>query len=415
MSRIEALSLANLVVHPRASALQISLLLIAFLLAVPISSLARPVPQTDQEALFSEAVDAYNHNLFTQAQSKFQQVTGAHAPDAQQYMSKIKAYQDAIGLAKSAIERNPDEQDAKNMEYAIQQLQLAIKVKPDGPWNPNEMLNRARELKAQVEKTHADRSKAMATEYCSKAVDAIKAHHYKVAAQFICAVANDNPGYSCGGDEAVHMCGVNTDLAKLDKTPASGEQEPLAHDSNSQSAGLDQAKAAYDKNDFERARRFFQSANGEAKPEADQYLDKISRYTDAIANAEKASRDGQYEQARTAFLRAATIKPDGPGDPQIRASAMELYLGLDRFYAGDYGAAIQQLQSCARAGLQKQPLVHFYLGASELGKFLVTGSEDSTLQQAALNDLKQAKQAGFKAVGHDVSPKILQVYNDLAF
>jgi len=43
----------------------------------------------------------------------------------------------------------------------------------------------------------------------------------------------------------------------------------------------------------------------------------------------------------------------------------------------------------------------------------VTGSEDATLQQDAMNDLKQAKQAGFKAATQDVSPKILQAYRDL--
>lgn len=394
--------------------LLVSLLLTA-LLAVPAWSIvvADAAPQTDQEALFNEAVDAYNHSLFTQAQSKFQQVTGAHAPEAQQYMSKIKAYHDAIEVAKSALERTPDEQDPKNLEYAIQQLEMAIKIKPDGPWNPNEMLTRARDLKAQVEKSHADRSKAMATDYCAKALGAIQQHHYKMASQFICAVANDNPGYSCGGDEAVHMCQLSNDLARMEKNPPTPESEPPTHSSPTRSAGLDQAKAAYEKNDFERARSLFQRADADSKPEADQYLDKISRYSDAIATGDKATRDGQYDQARTAFLGAVAIKPDGPGDPQNRASAMELFLGIDRFYSGDYVSAIQHLQNCTHTGLQKQSLVHFYLGASELAKFFVTGGEDSSLRQDALNDLKQAKQAGFKVAGQDVSPKILQVYNDL--
>ena len=94
---------------------------------------------------------------------------------------------------------------------------------------------------------------------------------------------------------------------------------------------------------------------------------------------------------------------------------MELFLGLDQFYSGDYQSAIQHLQNCAKTGTQKQPLVRFYLGASELAKYFVTGAEDTTLHQEALNDLKQAKQAGFNPSGQDLSPKILQVYKDLSF
>jgi tetratricopeptide (TPR) repeat protein len=371
-------------------------------------------PQNDSEALFNEAVDAYNHNLFTQALSKFQQVTGPHAAEAQQYINKIKTYQGAVEVAKSAIDRKSDEQDVKNLEFAIQQLQNAISIKSDGPYNVNALLNQARDLKTQVEKQRAGRSKAMDTDYCAKALDAIQNHHYKIAAQFICAVANDNPGYTCGNDEAVHMCTLSNDLAKMDKggSTAPVDNPPPAP---THTANLDKARAAYDKNDFENARSLLQRADAGSKPEADQYLDKINRYTDAMSNADKLSRDAKYDQARTAYLSASQIKPDGPGDPQNGAARMELFLGLDQFYSGDYASAIQHLQNCVTNGTQKQPLVRFYLGASELARFYVTGSEDTSLRQDAMNDLKQAKQAGFKVTGQDVSPKILQVYKDIAF
>jgi hypothetical protein len=381
-------------------------------------------PQSDQDALFIQAVDAYSRNQFPQALAKFQQVSGSHAQEAQQYIKKMNAYHEAIQLAKGIMDRSPDERDANSLEFAIQQYQLAIQIKPDGPWQPADQLAKARVLWAQVQKAHAASSKAMNSEFCAKALAAAQEHHYKEAAQYSCPLANDNPGYSCGGDEAVHMCQVNTDLAKLDKgTPdthatdrsTTGKSastivpvEPAAH-----SSSFDKAKAAYDSNDFERARSLFQRVDADSKAAAADFLDKISRYTDAFATGEKQSRDAQYESARAAFASAAAIKPDGPGDPQNRASRMELFLGLDQFYSGDYASAIQHLQSCAHTGIQKQPLVHFYLGASELAKFFVTGSDDRTLHQDALNDLKQAKQAGFKTTGQDVSPKILQVYNDL--
>ena len=386
-------------------------------------------PQADQDALFNQAVDAYNHNLFPQAMTKFQQVSGPHAQEAQQYIKKMNAYLEAMQLAKGIMDRSPDERDANSLEFAIQQYQQAINIKPDGPWQPADQLVKARALWAQVSKAHAASSKTMNTEFCAKALAAVQQHNYKEAARFACPLANDNPGYSCGGDEAVHLCQQNTELAKLDRnTPDKSSLgsrtpdkrppdrsastavpvEPAAH-----SSSFDKAKAAYDGNDFERARTLFQRVDADSKPAASDFLDKISRYNTAFASGEKQSGDAQYESARAAFASAAAIKPDGPGDPQVRASRMELFVGLDQFYSGDYQSAIQHLQNCARTGLQKQPLVHFYLGASELARFFVTGNEDPTLHQDALNDLKQAKQAGFKTAGQDVSPKILQVYNDL--
>jgi len=394
-----------------------NLLAISILInAVALSAPARAFQDTTDP--FAQAVDAYNKNQFPQALAEFQQVSGPHAQEAQQYISKIKAYQEAMQVARSAMDRTPDELDANSLAFAVQQLEKAIQIKPDGPFNPQDRLAKARDMKAQFEKTHAASSQAMDTEFCSKALAAAQEHHFKEAAQLICAVANDTPGYSCGGDEAVHMCQVNTDLAKMDKgsydhvptEKTTPERTPdIATPAPATNSALDKAKAAYDGNNFDWARSLFKRAGPE--PAAADYLDKISRYTDAMANAEKLSRAGQYDAARASFLAAAAIKPDGPGDPQNRAAATELLLGIDQFYSGNYDSAIQHLQDCARSGAQKLPLIQFYLGASKLGRYFVT--EDATLQQDAMNDLKQAKQAGFKAATQDVSPKILQAYRDL--
>jgi tetratricopeptide (TPR) repeat protein len=395
------------------------------LTAIALVDASALAAQDAADTLFTQAVDAYNKNQFPQALAAFQQVSGPHAQEGQQYIGKITAYQEAIQVARSAMDRTPDELDANSLVFAIQQLEKAIRIKSDGPFNPQERLAKAREMKAQFDKSHAASSQAMDTEFCAKALAAAQEHHFKEAAQLICAVANDNPGYSCGGDEAIHMCQVNGDLARMDKgsydrSPAertapngpSATTTPTPAGSAANSA-LDKAKAAYNSNNFDRARTLFQRASSD--PSSADFLDKISRYTDAMANADKSSRAGQYDSARQSFLAAAAIKSDGPGDPQNRAAAMQLLLGLDQFYSGDYQSAIQNLQNCARSGAQKQPLVHFYLGASKLGRYFVTGGEDASLQQDAMNDLKQAKQAGFKVATQDVSPKILQTYKDLQF
>jgi hypothetical protein len=367
--------------------------------------------QTDQDALFNQAVDTYKQNQFTQAQQKFQQVTGSHTQEALQYIQKMKAYRDAIDVAKSEIDRSPDERDANSLDYAIQRLEQAIQIKPDGPWDPNGLLAKARDLRAQFEKKNTERSKTVDSDFCAKAIAAAEQHHYGEAARFVCAVANDNPGYQCGGDEAVHLCQVDTELARIDKTaPANA---PTAVERTPHSPALDKAVAAYDKNEFEQAHKLFQQADSNSKSVAAMYLEKITHYNDAWSAAQQQARDGKYEQARASFLTAANIKPDGPGDPQAHASTMELFLGLEHFYSGDYPVAIQALQDCARTNISKQSLVHFYLGASELARYFVTGSEDSALHENALNDLRVAKQAGFKAIDQEVSPKILKVYNDL--
>ncbi len=368
-------------------------------------------PQSDQDALFNQAVQAYNQNQFTPALEQFQKISGLHTQEAQAYSGKIKAYKEAMMAAKSIVDRSADERDGRSLAFAMEEVEEAMKIKRDGPWQPSELLEKARTLKAEVEKTHAETSKNADRGFCDRALAAATQHHFKEARLFSCLLADNDAAYSCGGDEAVHMCESNTELAKLDKgATAQVESGPSPH-----TASLDRARAAYDSNDFERARNLLQGVNGDSRPAAEELLQKISRYSESLATGEKLSREGKYEEAQAAFLSAAGIKPDGPGNPQPRAARMELFLALDQFYSGDYTSSTRHLESCARTSTGKPPVVHFYLGASELARFFLTGREDSALHQEALNNLKLAKQSGFKLSGQEISPKIRQVYEDLSF
>ena len=386
--------------------------LLVIALAASCPAFAAPSPQADSDQLFNQAVQDYNQNRFSDAGAKFEKVQGSHAQEAQQYLAKIKAYKDALSVAKGILDRSQDELDASSIEYAIQKFEDAIKIKADGPWHPADELARAKALKAQVDQKHAAASKSMDRDFCQKAVGAKEQHHYKEAANYACPLANDDPGYSCGGDEAVHMCEQMTELAKGEHSTFTPQVQATTRSSSS---ALDKAQAAYEKNDFERARVLFEQVPAEVKAAADEYLDKISRYQGSMAQGEKSSKAGQYDEARTAFANAADIKSDGPGDPRAKALLMELAEGLDQFYSGDYASASQNLDAYARASTEKQPMAHFYLGASKLARFFITGSEDAGLREDAMNDLKIAKQAGFKADAQDVSPKILQAYKDLTF
>jgi hypothetical protein len=395
------------ILRPIPRYIPISLLLILLIDSFPAASFS----QSNPEDLYNQAVRDYTQNQFISAQEKFKAVSGTHAQDAQQYLAKIKGYQAAMSGATSILDRSADERDANSLEYVVKELQEAMKIKADGPGHPAQLLEKAQQQRTQILQKNAASVAARDRDFCAQALDAEQSHHYKQAALFICPVANDNPAYSCGGDEAVHKCEQMNDLAKDEKIPAPAVEDHPALVANS---SLDKAKAAFDRNDFARALTLFRQISGDAKAAADAYIDKISRYQDAMTLGAKSLQDSKYEDAGAAFRSAANIKADGPGAPQAQALLMELMLGLDQFYSGNYASATQHLETYAHESSDRKPLVHFYLGASKLSRFFVTGEGDANLRQDALADLKVAKQAGFKASGQDVSPKILQAYKDLA-
>jgi len=371
--------------------------------------------QSDQDAIFNQAVQAYQQNQFKSALQQFQQVNGAHAQEAQSYVSRIKAYIESFSAAMTILQRSADERDARSVEYAIEQLQAAMAIKADGPGHPDQQIQKARQMLAQLGNSHSNNAMDADRSLCERALAAAEQHRFKEASELSCLLANDNPAYSCGGNEAVHVCQVNRDLAKMDagaksQTSASGVSGPS---SGADSEDMQKAKAAYDANDFARARSLLQKVSGDAKSGAGEYLDKISRYSESESRGEALGKQGKYEEGLAAFLSAANIKADGPGNPRSQAARMELLLGLDEFYSGDYASAGQHLDDCAKANTGKQGLVHFYLGASKLARFFLGGSADESLHQDALNDLKLAKQAGFQIAEQDVSPRILDAYNQL--
>jgi hypothetical protein len=363
---------------------------------------------SDSDELFGHAVQDYAQNRFTQSRTEFEKVHGPHAQEAQQYLTKIHAYVEDMQIAVGIVRRSPDELDAPSLEFAIQKFEDALRIKPDGPFAPAQELEKAKTLYGQLARQHSADMETRDRNFCAKALEAAKEHHYKDAARYGCLVANENPGYHCGGDEAVHMCEQMTDLA---------ESHPASEESPTQGSIplIERAKAAYEKNDFDKARRLFAKVSDEQKPVADDYLDKLSRYQGFMAQANDFDKASAYEDARVAFAKAADIKSDGPGNPRAQALLMQLEEGIDQFYSGNYEPATRNLQDYAQQTSEREALARFYLGACKLARFFIAGSVDATLQQDALHDLTIAKQAGYKAKRQDLSPRILQAYNDLGF
>ena len=365
--------------------------------------------QSDQDPAFAQGLQSYNENRFTDAEAQFAKVQPANASEAQKYLVKIKTYRDAMEVANGIMSRVTDELDPRNVEYAIQRYQEAISIKANGPGHPAEQLQKAKELDAQLQQKSGANSKAMDRNFCEKAVAAWQEHRFKDAARFSCPLANDDSAYPCNGDEAGHMCEQATELAKVEGDVTPHAAQPAA------SSAFDKAQAAFNNNQFDLARSLFRNLTADLKPAAEEYLDKISRFQSAMSQGEQMKKASKYEEARTAFADAAAIKPDGPGNPQARIWEMELTQGLDQFYSGDYVSAAQHLESYSEKSTAKLPLARFYLGASKLARFYITGSEDTSLQQEALNDLKSAKQLGYNPDAKEVSPRIVRVYSDLAF
>jgi hypothetical protein len=365
-------------------------LLLFFLLRISLSICAAQgspaVPQSDEEQLFARAVQDYKSNSFMNAEKEFKQIQGSHAQEAKEYLAKIRDYAEAIYAAKRTMERPSDELDPSSLDFAIKEFKAAIKIKPDGFWNPQERLANAEEVKKAVEAKKAEEIK--------KAEEMKKTGEMK-------KVQNDKGPVPAPKEEA-------------NKAP-DNPKPPTAPAPTPSSNILAEARAAYEGNNFRLARSLFEEVPEDQRTPAKSYLDKISGFQSYMSQARQLANSGQYEDAHAAFLNAAAVKANGPGNPQAGALRMELAEGLDQFYSGDYAAAIEHLETYVQNSGEKQALAHFYLGASKLGRLFLAGSNDANLKQEALQDFKDAKQAGYKAESEDLPPKIMQVYRDLAF
>lgn len=396
------------------------LCLLALLAGYP--SLAQNAPDDTQ---FGQAVAAYNGNRFSQAKTLFEQVKGAHSQEAKAYLGKITAYMSAMEEGGMMLSRPKDEQDSKSLDFAIGEFQEALNIKRDGPGNPAAEIQKAKALKAELERTVPDLNARR--ELCEKAVAASEAHRYKEAKQFSCMLADQSPAFSCSGDEAVHMCQQMTELAAINprepSRPPSAPVSPIGGEANLKASGngtfpgssaLQQGKSSFDGNNFQQARAIFGTVKGSDQVEANGYLEKIDQYEAAMKQAQQFSSQNKYADARSAYQQAAQIKPDGPDNPALQASLSLLKKALDNFYSGAYLQAEEDLNAYLTERQEKSDLVHFYMGASKLGRYFLEGNSDEALHKDALSDLLVARKANFVATGRDISPRILKEYQQLS-
>jgi len=376
--------------------------------------IAASFAQDAQDQLFDQAVQAYSKNAFAQAEKSFATVQGRHADDAKQYLSRIKAYREAMTLGESVLNRSADELDSRNLEFAIKQFEQALTIKSDGPWDPQGKIDKAKALEATLQRQTVATNGDWSKQFCQKAQEAAHAHHYKQAVLYSCPLANDNPGYLCNGDEALHMCEQMRELAEI--TPDLRDlPKPSQTEVRATKKSFAAATAAYQNNDFVRAAQLFQNVTGSDEGKAKQFAQQIESYQFFMKQAEQDLRASKYDQARANYQEAARIKTDGPGGPNAHAILLDLEEGISAFYSGNYDDADMYLAAYVQEASEHQDLAHFYSGASKISRFFLDGEKDSSLRDEAANEFRAAKQEGFKANNEDISPKILKAYEQMNF
>lgn len=263
---------------------------------------------------------------------------------------------------------------------------------------------------------------------------------------------------------------------------------------------LKAAQVAYANNDFPTAEANAQQVkSAELQPQAQTILSNIKSYNDDMQQAQALQASKNYQAAQQKYQAAASIKPNGPGNPagklqevaalisakptvannkpvpvdnsakikayladasqhvaqsdwqaaitaynqalvldpkqpealagkaqaqeQMKAAlakdpkALEKTLvnGIQSYYAGQFSEAEQTISIYLGIGTQNLGAAHFYLGAAMLSQAIVSDPKNkddlNRLQQTAVQQFQQAKQANFKPAQKYVSPKILAVWN----
>ena len=87
-----------------------------------------------ERATFDQAVQAYQRNDFAAAKGLFERIGGSRVRDAQNYLSNIRRYEEAMSTA--------DREAGSNPQQAIMKYGEAAGIKPDGPGDPRGKANR---------------------------------------------------------------------------------------------------------------------------------------------------------------------------------------------------------------------------------------------------------------------------------
>ena len=91
-------------------------------------------------------------------------------------------------------------------------------------------------------------------------------------------------------------------------------------------AKFDQAVQAYNNNNFSSARSLFGQITGKRQADAQAYVNKMLQYDQAMQDGDNHANSKNYQSAIDGYNQAASIKSDGPGNPQGKISRMQSLL-----------------------------------------------------------------------------------------
>ncbi|HVW78737.1 MAG TPA: tetratricopeptide repeat protein [Alloacidobacterium sp.] len=160
-------------------------------------------------------------------------------------------------------------------------------------------------------------------------------------------------------------------------------------------------------------------------------LDNSAKIKAYLADASRHAAQNDWQAAITAYNQALVLDPKQPealagktqAQEQMKAAlakdpkALEKTLvnGIQNYYAGQFSEAEQAISIYLGIGTQNLGAAHFYLGAALLSQAIVSDpknkDDQNHLQQTAMQQFQEAKQANFKPAQKYVSPKILAVWN----
>jgi hypothetical protein len=187
--------------------------------------------------------------------------------------------------------------------------------------------------------------------------------------------------------------GALRDLGKITFGPAKDEAHELILRARIESGklpseqlsqlALTAAGEAFNRGDFDRAEGLLKHVQSPTlQPEANKLESNINAYRDAMKQADELDRSGDYKGAAQKYHSAATIKPDGPGQPLER-----MRQALDAQAKADQKKAEQAASPSAPVDEAQVPAPKSN-GAEKIKNWLAVARRDETG-----GDLKGALQA----------------------
>lgn len=360
------------------------------------------------EDRFQEGMKAFNEGRFDDAKQKFQNVrTGPRAEEAKQYV--VSRIPNAI---RAAEEKEKQAATAGAEAAANQKFEQAVQA-----YNRNDF-NSARGLFQSVNgsrKGDADNYLNRMKQFESAMAEGDRlaaAKNYKAAQgsyNEAATLKGDGPGNP--RDKSTQMATLASGSAAPPVTATATPTPPPIRTPTTTTPPVVRAPVVA-------------AVKEPSRPKVD--VDKLlAEAAEAKARGDIGSAKSKYIAVLAADERNAQARigletlPKETGPTQKRASSeadVMLAKGIREYYQGLFEKAETHISDYLDVNGSKTGLSHFYMGASKLTRFYLSGERDAGLKRDAEAAFRLAKNtSGFRPPGESyLSPKILKAYQDVS-